>query len=37
MSVVSGIAAACIAMVYASSVRAEANRAREEALARYGG
>lgn len=37
LSVASGVAAAVIALVYASSVRADAERAREDALARYGG
>lgn len=37
VSVVSGVAAAMIALAYASTVRAEADRARDEALARYGG
>lgn len=37
VSAVSGIAAAMIALGYASTVRAEADRAREEALAKYGG
>ena len=37
ISIVSGMAAAAIALIYASSVQAEAAEAEEEALARYGG
>lgn len=37
ISIVSGVAAAAIALLYASSVRAEAAEAEEEALALYGG
>lgn len=37
LSVVSGVAAALAALLYASSVRAEAQKAQQEALARYGG
>lgn len=37
LSVVSGVAAAIAALLYASSVQAEAQKAQQEALARYGG
>lgn len=37
LSVVSGVAAAIAALLYASSVQAEAQRAQQEALSRYGG
>ena len=37
ISVVTGIAAAVVALAYASSVRQEAQAAQQEALARYGG
>lgn len=37
LSVVSGVAAAVVALFYASSVRAEAQKAQQDALARYGG
>lgn len=37
LSLFSGIAAAAIAFVYASSLRVDADRARNEAMARYGG
>lgn len=37
VSVVSGVAATMIAMAYTSTARAEVTRARDEALARYGG
>ena len=37
VSVVTGIAAAVVALAYASSVRQEAQAAQQEALARYGG
>lgn len=37
ISIMSGVAAAAIALLYASSVRAEAAEVEEEALARYGG
>lgn len=37
LSITSGVAAAAIALLYVSSVRAEVERAQEEARARYGG
>lgn len=37
LSVVSGVAAVMVAMVYAANVRAEAEAAQDEILARYGG
>lgn len=37
LSVVSGVAAAAIALLYTTSVRAEAAQAQQEALSRYGG
>lgn len=37
LSVISGVAAAIAALLYASSVQAEAQKAQQDALARYGG